>query len=177
MRDAAVWRRLVTVAACAMFTAASFGACAGGSDAAFETSSTTAATTTTTAATTTTTAATTTTTAATTTTTAARSTTTSQATTTSTSSTRPVGSIPQVLVGAWCGGSDTSAHDTWIFAADGTFTADEQVPLSGVAQVRNGGTLVLYTNEIGVHERAIAMDQNTVIGNILYLDGYRGLSH
>lgn len=84
----------------------------------------------------------------------------------------PVGSIPQVLVGTWCGGSDTSAHDTWIFAADGTFSANEQVPLSGVAQVRSGGTLVLYTNEIGVHERAIAMDQNTLIGDILYLDGY-----
>lgn len=83
-----------------------------------------------------------------------------------------MGSIPQVLVGAWCGGSDTSAHDTWIFAPDGTFTANEQVPLSGVAQVRNGRTLVLYTNEIGVHERAIAMDRDTLIGDILYLDDY-----
>jgi hypothetical protein len=42
----------------------------------------------------------------------------------------------------------------------------------GTAQVRNGRTLVLYTNEVGVHERAIAMDRDTLIGDILYLDDY-----
>lgn len=55
---------------------------------------------------------------------------------------------------------------------DGAFTATEQVPLSGIAQVQGGRTLVLYTNEIGIHERAIAMDRDTMIGDILYLDGY-----
>lgn len=148
-------RRLVTVAACITLTAASFAACAGaaddsgGSDAAGKAtfrSSTSAPTDTATPH--------------------------SPPTTSTPRPETPVGSIPQVLVGAWCGGSDTSAHDTWMFAADGSFTANEQVALSGVAQVRNGRTLVLFTNEIGVHERAIAMDQDTPIGDILYLDGY-----
>lgn len=84
----------------------------------------------------------------------------------------PPGSIPPVLVGAWCGGSNSSAHDTWIFAPDGSFTADEQVPLSGIARLSDSRTLTLYTDEIGVHEREIAMDEDTVLGDVLYLDGY-----
>jgi hypothetical protein len=88
----------------------------------------------------------------------------SETTSSTPSAEMPAGSIPQVLVGAWCGGSDSSAHDTWVFAPDGSFTADEQV--------RNGDTLILHTNEIGVHQRAIAMDEDTIIGDVLYLDGY-----
>lgn len=156
MTVAAGARRLVIVAACAMLTATSFAACSGGADdsggsdavgeATFRHSTS-----------------------------APADTETPQSPPTTSITPRPetpVGSIPQVLVGAWCGGSDASGHDTWIFAADGNFTANEQGPLSGVARVRNGSTLVLHTNEIGVHERAIAMDQDTPIGDILFLDGY-----
>jgi hypothetical protein len=83
----------------------------------------------------------------------------------------PIGSVPPVLVGAWCGGSDAMGHATWVFSPDGSFMADETVPLSGVAQV-NGGVLTLYTNEVGVQERTIAMDRDTLIGDVLYLDNY-----
>ena len=63
-------------------------------------------------------------------------------------------------------------HATWIFWSDGTFIADEKIPLSGVAQV-SGGSLTLFTNEVGTLRRTIAMDRNTMIGDVLYLDGFR----
>lgn len=83
----------------------------------------------------------------------------------------PVGSVPAVLVGAWCGGSDAIGHATWVFWRDGTFMTDEKVPLSGVAQV-DGDVLTLHTNEAGLQQRTIATDRATVIGDVLYLDAY-----
>lgn len=72
-------------------------------------------------------------------------------------------SIPPALVGAWCGGSNSSADDTWIFAPGGSFTAGEQVPLSGITRLSDHPTLSPYTDGIGVHQREIAMDEDTVL--------------
>jgi hypothetical protein len=75
------------------------------------------------------------------------------------------------LVGAWCGGSDAEGHSTWIFRSDGSFIAEEEVPLSGVARV-DGKVITLFTNEVGVQERTIAMATDASVGDVLYLDGY-----
>lgn len=82
----------------------------------------------------------------------------------------PAGAVPPELVGAWCGGPD-ARHATWIFEPDGAFIATERVPLSGVAQV-DGGVIILFTNEVGPQERTIAMDKDTLIGDVLYLEDY-----
>ncbi|MFE6338208.1 hypothetical protein ACFVP3_36375 [Streptomyces sp. NPDC057806] len=79
---------------------------------------------------------------------------------------------PPRVVGSWCGGTDTAAHWTYVFAADGRYArSNGRQGDSGMARF-DSGQLTLLVDGRPVISYPWSLRSDPTLGDLLYIDGF-----